>query len=270
MYFLKLILRNALRHKLRTALTVLGHRRGDPRVRPAAHGRRRVVCRRRRGLVDTGWSRATRSRWCSRCRCTYARADPRGRRREPASRRQLVRRRLQVTEATSFRSSPISRRRAISTCIRSSCSARASARPSCATARARSSDASSPTSTASRSATRSRCAGTIYPGNWEFVVRGIYDGARSDDRHVADVLPLGLPERDHEEDVPAPRRTRSASSSCRSPDADEAAAVSRGDRQRVQEFARRDADRNREGVPARLRRRWRRRSWSRSRWSRSW
>ena len=72
MQFLKLILRNALRHKLRTALTVLGLVVAILVVRPAADGGRRVVRGRRQRGAERGWSRATRSRWCSRCRSATA------------------------------------------------------------------------------------------------------------------------------------------------------------------------------------------------------
>ena len=40
--------------------------------------------------------------------------------------------------------------------------------------------------------------GTIFPGTWEFVVRGIYDGAEAQDGHVAVLLSLGLSERNDE------------------------------------------------------------------------
>ena len=33
--------------------------------------------------------------------------------------------------------------------------------------------------------------GTIYPGDWEFMVRAIYDGAEAQDRHLADVSSTG-------------------------------------------------------------------------------
>ena len=48
--------------------------------------------------------------------------------------------------------------------------------------------------------------GTIFPGNWEFVVRAIYDGADAEDRRLAVVLPLGLSERDPQAHRPAPRQ----------------------------------------------------------------
>ena len=57
--------------------------------------------------------------------------------------------------------------------------------------RARSPAASSRRNTAGRSATRSRCAARSFPGTWTFTLRGIYDGADEVDRRVDDVLPLG-------------------------------------------------------------------------------
>ena len=44
------------------------------------------------------------------------------------------------------------------------------------------------------------------PGHVDFTLRGIYDGADKGDRPVDVVLPLGLPERDDQEALPAPRR----------------------------------------------------------------
>ena len=61
-HLLKLILRNALRHKLRTGAHGARPRGRDPRLRPAADGGRRLVRGRGRPRRPRGWSRATRSR----------------------------------------------------------------------------------------------------------------------------------------------------------------------------------------------------------------
>ena len=97
--------------------------------------------------------------------------------------------------------------------------ARAAGRLEGATAAARWSAGCSPTPTAGRWATPSPLKGTIYPGNWEFTVRGIYEPQGRDHRHAPDVLPLGVPQRAAEEALPAPRASSPASSSCRSPTA---------------------------------------------------
>ena len=47
--------------------------------------------------------------------------------------------------------------------------------------------------------------GTIYSGTWTFNLRGIYDGKERLDRGNADVLPLGLPQRNRQAALPAPR-----------------------------------------------------------------
>ena len=96
--------------------------------------------------------------------------------------------------------------------------------------------------------------GTIYPGHLEFTLRGIYDGADAKHRRIAVVLPLGLPERDDQAQL-HPRRADQVGVFIVGIDDPE----QRGRRSRsaidahVQELARRDADRDREGVPARLR-----------------
>ena len=91
-------------------------------------------------------------------------------------------------------------------------------------------------------------------GNWEFNVRAIYDAKRRDDDHAPDVLPLRLPERAAEEDA---RRAAPISPACSWSSIDDGTVGARDrarDRRAVQELAGRDADRNREGVPAWLRR----------------
>ena len=48
--------------------------------------------------------------------------------------------------------------------------------------------------------------GTIYPGTWEFVVRGIYEPKDDDHDHAPALLPLGLPQRADQEVLSPPRR----------------------------------------------------------------
>ena len=171
-----LILRNALRHKLRTTLTVVGIV-----VAITAFGLLRTI-------VDAWYANANASssgaaRHAQRgvagvLAAAHLRAeDPAGAGRGVGRVGELVRRRLHQ-RAQFLRRSSRSATPATSTCTRSSC-----CRPERAqgvrspTARARSPAAGSPNSTAGRSATRSRCAARSIPGTWTFTLRGIYDGA---------------------------------------------------------------------------------------------
>ena len=228
------------------------HRRRDPRLRPAAHHRGRLV--RGRGSVRPlrAWSRATPFRWLPAAAQLRA-EDPPGRR---CSRRvlgQLVRRRLHQAKATSFRSSP-STRDVISTSIPiRAASCRAKGVPGGPQGRGRR-DASSPTSTAGRSATRSRFGERSSPAPGRSRCAAIYDGAdaKVDETqfyfhwdYLNETIKRHYPRRGDQVgmyfiEIRDPARQPQ---------------VSQDDRRDVQEFAGRDADRDREGVPAGLRRR---------------
>ena len=239
-----------VRHRLRTLLTASASS-SRSLVRAAAHGRRRLVRRRERVVARRAWSRATRSRSSSRCRSPTRRRIRQVDGVDAASPRSTGSAASTAPSATSSRSSRSTRR---------------------------------PTSTLypefvlpperAQGVLRDRkgaivgrklaeqyglkvgdaipLRGTIFPGTWKFTVRGIYDGADKTVDHATVLLPLGLPERDDQEALPAARRPGGSSSS-------RSATRRRRPRcrrrsTRVRELARRDADRDREGVPARLRR----------------
>ncbi len=92
--------------------------------------------------------------------------------------------------------------------------------------------------------------GTIYPGTWTFTLRGIYDGvdAKTDENAVP--VPLGIPERDRQEALrPARRPGRVLHRAAAQPRRRGRRVAA--DRRVLPQLARRDADRDREGVPAR-------------------
>ncbi|MCK7496137.1 MAG: hypothetical protein MZW92_38265 [Comamonadaceae bacterium] len=69
MYLIKLILKNALcATSCAPLLTLVGLIVAVVAFGLLQHRRRRLVRRRRGGIRARGWSRATPSRWCSRCR----------------------------------------------------------------------------------------------------------------------------------------------------------------------------------------------------------
>ena len=144
------------------------HRRRDRRLRPAAHGRRRLVrgrqCELERAARHAQRDLARRSR----CRSPTRRRSARSTACSAVSWANWFGG-VYITERNFFPQFAIDARDATSTCIPSSCSRRRSARRSSPTARARSSGASSPTSTAGRWATRSRCAARSIPGTWKFI-----------------------------------------------------------------------------------------------------
>ena len=95
--------------------------------------------------------------------------------------------------------------------------------------------------------------GTIFPGTWTFTLRGIYDGAdKGTDQstfffhwdYLNEAIKKLYPRRGDQTGVFIVQLKRPAAGG----------RGVRGDRRDVQELARGDADRNREGVPARLRR----------------
>ncbi len=216
-YFIRLVLKNALRHKLAHDADVVGIV-----VAITAFGLLRTI-------IDAWYAGANASssaRLVTRSSVSLVFSLPltyaqKIRQVAGVARRvlgQLVRRRLhqraQFLSAVRDRSVHVS---GDLSGIRAS--RRRSRRRSSPIARARSSAASSPTSTDGRSATRFRCAARSIPGTWTFNLRGIYDGSEQVDRRNADVLSLGLPERDRSRSAFRGARTRSACSSrnCRDP-----------------------------------------------------
>ena len=171
-----LVLRNALRHKLRTTLTVLGIV-----VAIAAFGLLRTI-------VDAWYAGAnasssarlvTRNAGVARVLvAAHLRAeDPpgAGRRRGRAGRTGSAA--STSASATSSRNSR-SAARPISTCIRNSCCRRASARRSC---RPRGAIAGRKLADKYgwKVGDQIPLRGTIYPGTWTFTLRGIFDGAEA-------------------------------------------------------------------------------------------
>ena len=231
------------------------HRRRDRGVRPAAHGRRRLVRGRGRERRRRGSSRATRSRSCSRCRSTTRRRSAAGRRAcASVARRQLVRRRLhhreQLLPAVRDRGA-----RATSTCTRSSALGGASARRSSPTAQGAIAGRKLADKYGWKIGDQIPLRGTIYPGHLDVHAARIYDGAdaktstrrssSSTGTYLNETIKQRFPRRGDQVGV-LHRRDHAIPT--------QAAEISQRDRRHVQELARRDADRDREGVPARLRR----------------
>ena len=169
-----LVLRNAFRHKLRTALTMVGIV-----VAILAFGLLRTI-------VDAWYagaepprrrasSRATRSRSCSRCPLNYAQKIRQVRGVTSVAAANWFGG-VYITESNFFPQFAIDPGPYLAMYPEYLLSER-SARHSPSTARARWRAASSPSATAGRSATRSRCAARSIPGTWTFTLRGIYEGA---------------------------------------------------------------------------------------------
>ena len=183
------------------------------------------------------------------------REDPRGRRASRGGARRTGSAASTRTRRTSSRSSR-STRCPTSRCTRSTASPtdelqRVPARPQGRDRRAQARRAP----TASRSATRFRSSGTIYPGHLGVhACAAIYDGADAKTDDVADSSSTGTTSTRRSSSAPAPRRpggrVRGADRGSRQRSAEIAQAIDAP----VQELARGDADRDREGVPARLRR----------------
>ena len=96
--------------------------------------------------------------------------------------------------------------------------------------------------------------GTIYPGTWTFTLRGIYDGADARTDTSTFFFHFDYLNETDQAALPAPRRPGRRLHRLQLRDPGRGRRSFAGDRRDVQEFARRDADRDREGVPARLRR----------------
>ena len=170
-----LILRNALRHKLRTALTVVGII-----VAIIAFGLLRTIVDAWYAGANAQLVRAARHAQRGVARVLVAahlRAeDPAGAGRGVGRVGELVRRRL-YQRAQLLRRSSRSAIPAISTCIPSSCCRRTSARRSPPTAPARSPAGKLAELYGWKVGDTIPLRGTIYPGTWTFTLRGIYDGA---------------------------------------------------------------------------------------------
>ena len=242
-----LIVRNAFRHKLRTALTMIGIV-----VAITAFGLLRTI-------VDAWYAGANASssaRLVTRSSVslvfslplTYAREDSPGAGRALGVVGQLVRRRLhigaQLLSAVRDRCADLPRH-----VPRVPVAGRPSGRRFWSIAEAPSSGASSPNSMAGRSATRSRCAARSIPEHGRSTLRGIYDGAdKGTDQstmffHWAllnETIKKIYPRRADQTGVLHRGTARSGGGG----------GGFGGDRCHVQELARRDADRDREGLPA--------------------
>ena len=174
-YFIRLVLRNALRHRLRTLLTIVGIV-----VAIAALGLLRTI-------IDAWYAGANASssaRLITRSSVslvfslplTYAQKIRPGARVSPPCRGPTGSAASTSTSAISFRNSRIDPGDLSRRSIRSSCSRPRSRRLSSPTGKARSSGASWPINMAGRVGDQIPLRGTIYAGTWTFNLRGIYDG----------------------------------------------------------------------------------------------
>ena len=227
------------------------HRGGDPRLRPAAHGGRRLVRGRRTPRVDApDHAQRDLARVLAAAQLRAEAAAGAGRRRRspaPTGSAASTSRESNFFPQFAIRGATLPRHVPRVPALRG----RAQGVPA-ATGRARSSGASSPTSTASRSATRFRCAARSSPA------LGVHGARRSTTART----PRPTRRSSSSTGTTSTRRS-SALSAARRPGGrvrrrDPRSDAGRRDlaahRRDVQELAGRDADRDREGVPARLRR----------------